>query len=453
MILGWINEKILGIAVPVMLMMGGVYFLFYLRGYPLRKPMRMIGSMLRKQKGQGISPLRAMMLALAGTLGVGNIVGVASALALGGAGAVFWMWISAFCAMMMKYAEILLAIRHRRFDGEGKPHGSAMQYMTDYMSRIGLSKLGKGIGVIFALLFLLNAFSMGSALQSNAVAGAASGVLGISPLWCGVLLAILTCLVILRGTEGMARFTEIMVPMMSVGFALLSVIALSLRYDEIGEAMESIFQNAFSFQSASGGMLGFLLSRALRYGTMRGLVSNEGGCGTSPTAHASSNTPSAAEQGFWGVFEVFADTIVLCTVTALVLLVSDAKAIERQNPVMLTIRAYESILGHWAAYFLVIAIFCFGFATAVCWAHYGMEAAGWLFRGKWVRTCYITAYGTAILVGSFLSDGLVWELADIAIGGMTVMNVFFLFEMRQEIREETLSYFSKKENKKIQKKC
>lgn len=443
--MSFLNQYVFGVGVPILLMVGGIFFLCYLRGYPLRAPWRMLCAM-RGGSAEGVSPVRAMLLALAGTLGVGNIVGVASAIAMGGAGAIFWMWISAFFAMLMKYAEIVLAMRHRRFDEVGSPHGSAMQYIMDYMERIGAPRTGRLLSVCFALLFLLNAVSMGSAVQSNAVAGVAQGVMGIPGWFCGVLLAILAMAVILRGTEKIAYFTEKLVPLMSLGFAVLSVVAILSRGERVGDAFGAIFAEALQTDAAAGGIAGFLLSRALRYGTMRGLLSNEGGCGTSPTAHAASTGTDPVKQGILGVFEVFVDTIALCTVTALVILVSGAELEVGENAVMLTVRAYEAILGRGASYFLTVAIFCFGFATTVCWAHYGMEAMAWIRKGSGARGVFQIGYAIAIAMGGMVQKASVWEMADLAIGGMTMLNVFYLLLMRGEIREETLRYFAKKRN-------
>ena len=186
----WINQYVFGIAVPILLVLGGIFYSFRLRFFYLRYPKKLLGALLAPSGTGGVSPFRALTLALAGTLGVGNIVGVSAAIYLGGFGAIFWMWISALCAMVLKYAEIVLAMKHRRFDAEGRPHGAAMYYIRDFLSAHGRPLLGKGIACVFALFFLLNAFTMGSVIQSKTVVDSLSGVFHLPVLPVGIVLAV-----------------------------------------------------------------------------------------------------------------------------------------------------------------------------------------------------------------------------------------------------------------------
>lgn len=429
-----------GGAIPVLLTLAGVFFLLYLRGGPFRSPRRMLRALLHRS-GSGVSPFRAVTLALAGTLGVGNIVGVANALWLGGAGALFWMWVSALLAMLLKYAEILLAVAHRRTAPNGSHSGGAVQYIRDRFP----SRAGALLAALFGSLTVLDALSMGCVIQVNAVASALHGTLGVPLPAAGALLLLLALPVILRSSRAVSALTEYLVPIMSLGYLVLSVAVLVIRRDALGGALVSVFREAFHPASAAGGVLGFLTSRSLRIGTMRGLLSNEAGCGTAPTAHACAATDSPASQGVWGIFEVFADTILLCTVTALVILVSfPSVRAWGDDAVMMTISAYTGVLGPWAKWFFCAAVFCFGYATVICWAGYGREAIRSLTHRRLPLALYLLAFAVCIPVGAMLAPSAIWSAADFAIASMTAINLFVLLACRKEIRDETTRVFGKR---------
>lgn len=426
-----------GGAVPILLIAGGAFFTVYLKFQPLCSPRKMWRAMRTPAEG-GVSPFRAVMLALAGTLGVGNIVGVANAVYIGGAGAVFWMWVSALVAMVLKYAEILLAVAHRRVARDGSFFGGAYYYIKDHFESHKHFRTAAVLSAVFAVLMIVDALGMGCVIQVNAVSSAFHGVLNI-PLWIsGAVLAVLTVPVIVRGTKGISSLTELLVPIMTAGYLILSVAVLILKRDALGAAFSSIFREAFKADSVGGGIIGFLTSRAIRTGTMRGLLSNEAGCGTAPTAHASANTKSPAAQGVWGIFEVFVDTILLCTVTALVILVS-YKDVEMlgNDAVMMTIRAYSCVLGSWAEWFFCAAILCFGYATLLCWANYGLESLHALSQKRIWKYLYFGIFSVCIFIGAVAAPDSVWDISDFAIASLTTVNLFVLFLMRREIKEET----------------
>ncbi len=434
-----------GGALPPILMICGLFFLFYLRGYPLRAPRRMLSALRATPTVGGISPFRALMQALAGTLGVGNIVGVASAIRIGGAGAVFWMWVSALLAMILKYAEILLAVRHRRERRGGGFFGGAVYYIKDYFDAHRHARTGMLVASSFAVLMIWDALSMGCMIQANAIGTSLSGVLGIPPAVTGILLVALTIPLLLRGTRGISALTEYLVPIMTGGYILLSAIVLILRHDALGAAMASILQGAFTPLGVGGGVVGFLTSRALRIGTMRGLLSNEAGCGTAPTAHAEADAQSPAAQGVWGIFEVFVDTILLCTATALVILVGADPSLYAADDVLLTIAAYSSVLGDWAGWFFSAAILCFGYGTLLCWGGYGMENLRFLTTKRLPRLLYVCAVGFCILRGVYpLHTDLVWQISDFAIAALTAINLALLYLSRREILTETLNFLHRK---------
>lgn len=427
-----------GGAVPMMLMACGIFFTFYLRGLPMRRPDRMWQALHTPSSGTGESPFHALMLALAGTLGVGNIVGVANAIWVGGAGAVFWMWVSSLLAMVLKYAEILLAVKHRREKRRGGFFGGAIYYIRDHFDSKGMLRTGAVLSALFALLMILNALSMGCVIQVRAVSSAMEGVWGIPGWVSGGVLLLLTLPVMLRGSRRVGGLTEILVPVMTAGYLILTGAVLILRWDGVGEAFGMIFRDALSPASMGGGLLGFLTSRAVRTGTMRGLLSNEAGCGTAPTAHACANAASPWMQGVWGIVEVFVDTVLLCTATALVILVSYPQVeMLGEDGVMMVLRAYSSVLGEWSSWFLSGAILCFAYGTVLCWGHYGAESLGALTSKKRWRICYGAAFGGCVVLGALVAPSCVWAVADFALTGLTTVNLILLLLMRREIRVET----------------
>ena len=351
------------------------------------------------------------------------------------------MWVSALLAMLLKYAEILLAVAHRRTAPDGSHSGGAVQYIRDRFP----SRAGALLAALFGSLTVLDALSMGCVIQVNAVASALHGTLGVPLPAAGALLLLLALPVILRSSRAVSALTEYLVPIMSLGYLVLSVAVLVIRRDALGGALASVFREAFHPASAAGGGLGFLTSRSLRIGTMRGLLSNEAGCGTAPTAHACAATDSPASQGVWGIFEVFADTILLCTVTALVILVSfPSVRAWGDDAVMMTISAYTGVLGPWAKWFFCAAVFCFGYATVICWAGYGCEAIRSLTRRRLPLALYLLAFAVCIPVGAMLAPAAIWSAADFAIASMTAINLFVLLACRKEIRDETTRVFGKR---------
>ncbi len=425
-------------AVPVFLLGTGIFYIIRLKGFCFLHPIRTYRPLFERNPSGGISPFRALTMALAGTLGVGNIVGVASALYLGGAGAVFWMLVSALVAMILKYAEIVLAVRHRRYDEDGHPFGGAPYYIQDGLSARGAPRMGRWVGRLFALLCVVNAITMGSILQINAVAGAMNEGFGIPPWLMGGILAVFCTLVMVGGAKRISALTEKLIPVMTVGFLLLCAAVLILRRERIGGALEAIGRGAWDVQSMSGGMLGFLLSSGMRYGVMRGLMSNEAGCGTAPMAHASAETRCPAAQGVWGLVEVFVDTVLLCSVTALTILVSDSgPGAHGEDAVRTAQAAFSSVLGGWAGGFFALSVFLFGVATVICWSHYGMTCTRALTTRPWAQWGYTVVFALSVVFGAVTAPAGAWAMADIALAVMTCLNLGVLLLMNREVAEET----------------
>lgn len=439
---------IIGTAVPIAVMAAGGVFAILLHGLPFTRPL----ACLRALRGRGrsaVSSAKSLMLALAGTLGVGNIVGVSSAIALGGAGAVFWMWVSALFAMLLKYAEVVLAMLHREVLPDGSHRGGAPYYIHAVLSRRGVPRLANLAASVFAVLCLGNSLSMGCILQSNAAARAMEGAFSLPPAICGLFLALLCLWLSARGRRAVSAVTGALVPLMSALFLVLSLAALLRRAALIPSALHTILSDAFSLPAAGGGIMGFLTSRALRFGTIRGIVSNEAGCGTSPTAHAAAKADSPVEQGVFGMAEVFIDTLLLCTVTALVVILYGNGA--HADPMAMTLQAYTAAFGGspWVARLLALSILCFGFATLLCWAHYGVEAVLFLTRkchnksiAKWISRTFLALFSTLCAAGALAAPALVWSLTDLVTGIMTLFNLSTLLLAQKEIRTHTSRFFS-----------
>lgn len=444
--LEFINDNIISAITPILLILCGGYFAVRLRLFYFLHPARTVKEMLKRRRSGGISPFRAVTLALAGTLGVGNIAGVASSIAIGGYGSVFWMWVSALVAMVLKYAEITLAIRHRRRDpATGEYRGGAAYYIKDHFSSKGLRRIGTFVAMLFSVLCAVNAVTMGCVIQSNAISTSLEGVLNI-PVWItGAVVALLVCAVILGNAERISALSEKLIPAVTVAYIVVSLAAIFMARDRVGDAFLMIFRDAFSPRSAAGGVLGFLISRGLKAGCMRGLMSNEAGCGTAPTAHAAADTDSAARQGLWGLFEVFVDTILLCTLTAIVIILAgDGVLAYAGDPMMMAIAAFSSLLGSWAEYFMCAAVFLFAFATLICWAHYGRESLTFISRKRPLQIGFILLFTLFTFIGAVTLPEISWLAADLALGVMTVINVVVLFLMSDEVAEETDKLFPRR---------
>lgn len=439
----WINKYIFGAGVPLLLFGVAIILFITLSGKPLLNPLIMLRGMLRKKSEGGVSPIKAVLLALAGTLGVGNIVGVAGAIALGGAGAVFWMWISALFAMILKYAEVALAVSHRR-RREGGNFGGAMYYMKDMLRDEKRPLLSAIFSGVFALLCIVNAYSLGCVIQSNAVSDAFSEIMNTPRAAVGAGLALLSATVFFGKGKKIFTVAASLVPIVSVLYLAMSIVVIVSAIDRVPAVFADIIQSAFTVESAAGGAVGFLLSKGLRYGTIRGLFSNEAGCGTAPIAHASADTDSPAEQGFLGIFEVFVDTIVLCTMTALVILLNfDAASELSASPIMMAFSGFSATLGEGSLGLLCISVLLFAFATIICWGYYGKECIYFFSKKKSSQNIYFAVYCVLVFAGAVIPMDRVWGIADFAIGAMTFMNLFALFKMRGEVRDITDAYFKK----------
>ena len=421
-----------GFLLPLIILCSGIYFTKYLGGFYLLRPARTIRLLFSKEKECKISPLRALSVSLAGTLGVGNIVGVAVALLLGGAGALFWMWISAFFAMILKYAEIVLAMRYR-IHQNGKKFGGPMYYMQ---KGIG-GRIGKFLAILFALLGLISAFSMGSLVQMKAASDAMRETFLVPSHLFGIVTALICLILLSGGYEKISKLTSIIIPLLSVVYFFMAVRVVWLESERIPILIREIVKDAFSISAASGGIIGFLFSGAIRHGVAKGCFSHEAGCGTAPMAHAGADTKIPAKQGILGIFEVFFDTLVLCTLTGFVILLSCDGTFPTDNGMALVIFSFSQYYGVNAAYIITISVVLFAVATVICWGYYGLETLSYLNKTKWISKTYILLYCIITALGAVMQESAVWEISDLTAALMTVLNLSAVFWLRKDIREET----------------
>lgn len=424
-----------GVLMPVALLLCGGYFAVRLGRYFFGNPGKVFAGIAHATGEGGTSPWRTLSVALAGTLGVGNITGVALAVALGGAGAVFWMWVAAFVAMFLKYAETLLALSTREQQG-GRMHGGAMYYIRAAVH----GRAGRVLAAVFAALCVLTSLTLGGVIQTSAAAGALSAAFRIPPVAVGVVFALAAALVLIRGLRGVERVSAALIPFLCLAYTVLSLVAIFRGRGMLPSAFTAIFRGAFSVKSGLFGVGGFLASGALRYGVSRGLVSNEAGCGTSPIAHAASGVRDPAAEGLFGVLEVFVDTVLLCTLTALVLLTSGVAPTADGTYVL---RAYSASLGAFAAPVLAVFMALFAFATVLCWAHYGQESLCYLTDRHGIATAHLVAVSLSAFLGAVAAPAVLWDLTDLVLALLTLLNLPALYLCRDTIFAGTRQFFNR----------
>ncbi|WP_208560487.1 alanine/glycine:cation symporter family protein [Marinilactibacillus kalidii] len=388
----------------------------------------------KNQVGEGeITAFQAVSTALAATVGTGNIAGVGTAIAIGGPGAVFWMWVAALFGMTTKYGEVVLSIKYREKTADGRFVGGPMYYLTKGANM-------KWLAIVFAAFGTLATFGIGNMVQSNSVADSLNATFGIDPLITGIVLAVLVALVILGGIQSIGKVTEIIVPFMAAIYIIGGVTIIVLNITLIPEAFRVIFHDAFTGTAATGGFVGSSIMLSIRYGVARGVFTNEAGLGSAPIAHAAATTDHPVRQGLWGVFEVFADTIVLCTITALVIVMTGAYDTGLDGA-PLTTAAFEEGLAY-GGYVVTFGLIFFAFSTLLGWSYYGERCMEFLFGPKSIMI-YRLVYLPLIVVGSVGGLRAVWALADTLNGLMALPNLIGLLLLSPMIVKLTKEYFGK----------
>ena len=418
-----------------------------------------------EKNDKAISQFQSLCTALAATIGTGNIVGVAAAILAGGPGAVFWMWVMALLGMMTSYAENVLGICYRRRDAarrwcggpiyrrktaDGEWSGGAMYYLADGLgSKKGCKKLGRVLAVLFACFCVLASFGIGNMSQINSIAGNMNAAFQVPNLLTGILLAVLSALVILGGLKRVAAVTEKVVPLMALFYILGALTVVLTHITAIPAAFAAIFKGAFAMQAAGGGVMGYGVSRAITWGFKRGAFSNETGLGSAVMVNSASNVKEPVHQGMWGVFEVFADTIVVCTLTALVILTSGfvdlntGRMLTEVQGSALVGKAFSTVFGSFGPRFIAVSILLFAYSTVLGWSHYGTKAFEYLFGTK-ASMGYQVVFVAMVLVGATMKLDLAWDLSDTFNGLMMLPNLIGVLSLSGTVAAITRNYVDRK---------
>lgn len=396
-----------------------------------------------------ISQFQSLCTALAATVGTGNIVGVAGAIAVGGPGAVFWMWLIAFFGMMTNYSENVLGILFRRKDAQGEWHGGAMYYLRDGLgAKKGCKTIGAVLAALFSFFCLLASFGIGNMSQVNSIVSNVHTAFGIPTIATGIFLLVAVGAVILGGLKRVANITEKLVPFMVILYLLGTLVIIFMHITAIPAIFVSIFKGAFSLKSATGGVVGAGIATAMKMGFKRGVFSNEAGLGSSVMVHSSSNVKEPVRQGMWGIFEVFADTIVVCTLTALTILSSGlvdldtgmlTAAGEAVGSNSLMSESFRMVFGPAGAAFVAIAILLFAYSTVLGWSHYGATACRFLLGDKAVVP-YRILFCVIVLAGSVMKAQLAWDISDTFNGLMMLPNLVGVLALSPMVARCTKNY-------------
>lgn len=400
-----------------------------------------------------ISQFQALSTALAATIGVGNIAGVAGAIITGGAGAVFWMWLSALFGMMTNYSENVLGIFYRRKNSKKEWSGGAMYYLQDGLkNKKGIGILAKPLAVLFSLFCVLASFGIGNMTQVHEIASTMQDTFKIPPIASGIIIAVVAALVILGGIKAIGNVAEKIVPFMACAYILGTIIVLIMNLSAIPAVFGAIFSNAFGLRPIAGATVGMMIKQAMTMGFKRGVFSNEAGLGSSVMVHSASNVKEPIVQGMWGIFEVFFDTIVVCTLTAFTILCSGLIDLETGNVLTastgasLVSEALSEGLGTLAGSFVAIAISLFAFTTVLGWSFYGTKSCEYLFGTK-ATVVYKVIFVICIAFGATMSFDLAWAIADTLNALMAIPNLIGVLALSGTVFTITKNYIARKVTK------
>ena len=416
----------------------------------------------KKTDKKTISQFQALCTALAATIGTGNIAGVAAAIVIGGPGAVFWMWIAAFLGMMTNFSENVLGIYYRRRNKDGEWSGGAMYYLKDGLGKYkGCKYIGSVLAVLFAIFAILASFGIGNMGQVNKITlnlesaffknvdlGQIAGVPVVS--WIiGIALTVIAGLIIIGGLQRIASFAERVVPFMAIFYVIGALVILVMNIQNVGAIFSSIFKFAFGIKAVAGGAAGVAISQVITQGCKRGVFSNEAGLGSSVMVHSSSNVKEPVMQGMWGIFEVFFDTFVVCTMTAVVVLSSGyidlntGLAVEGVNDATLVSQAFGNAFGRFGEIFVAIAMLLFAFTTVLAWSQYGTKAVEYLFGAKGVKV-YKVIFVLMISSGAIMTSSLAWDISDTFNGLMMIPNLIGVVALLPLVAKITKNYVNRK---------
>ena len=428
---------------PLLLLGLGIYIGAKLRFFCFLHPLKCAKALFAKPKACGekasYSPWKALTVALAGTLGVGNITGVAAAILLGGSGSLFWMWASALLTMLIKYAEVVLAVatrEKRSVNNKTEYHGGPARYLPL------LAHGGSFLSAIFSILCIVASFVQGNLIQTGAVAACMEDSFSLPILPVALSMTALSACLVLGGRSRIAAFTEKMIPLMTALYLVMGLTVIVRNLDMLPSVFGDIFQNAFSFRAAGGGFAGSAMALAMRHGAAKGVFSHEAGCGTSPISHAGAETDSAHRQGLLGIAEVSIDALLLCTVTGLVLLLSGVGYHSSdQNYTTVVLDAFSVWFGESAAVLLSVSIAFYAFATLICWSFYGSECVHALCKkertARHMQSLYLLAFCLCTCFGAFLDAAALWVWSDILTISMTAINTCAVACLLDTVIKET----------------
>jgi len=436
-----VNSVVWGPVMLILLLGTGVFLTIGLRGMTITRIPYAFGQLLKGRKGSGegeISPFNALMTALSSTVGTGNIAGVATAIGIGGPGALFWMWCTALVGMATKYAEAVLAVNYRETDAAGKKVGGPMYYIKN-----GLSKRWRPLAFLFALFGSLAGFGLANTVQSNTVSQVLLNNFDVPTIVSGLVMAIMVALVLLGGIVRIAKVAGKLVPLMTIIYLVATFVILIMHLSDIPAALVLIVDSAFNGTAATGGFAGATVMLALRMGVSRGIFSNESGLGSAPIAHAAAETNSPVRQGTIAMLGTFIDTLIICTMTGLVLIVSGVWNSDLQGAAM-TLMVFDSTLP-FGGNILSLCIALFAFTTMLGWSYYGERCAQFLLGPKVVMP-YRILWVIGVFTGTQMSLGLVWKMSDALNGMMAIPNLLALLLLSPVVFKLTKQYFQQQDN-------
>ena len=434
-----LDDMVWGAPLLILLVGTGIYLTVRLGLLQVLKLPKAFKLIFADDKGQGdISSFAALATALAATVGTGNIVGVATAIKAGGPGALFWMWIAAFFGMATKYSEGLLAIKYRTRDDNGEVSGGPMYYILN-----GMGKRWKPLAIFFAVAGILVAyFGIGTFSQVNSIASSLENSFGLAPQIVSIVVAVIVAIIIFGGIKSISKVAEKVVPFMAIIYILATLAVIFTNFDQILPAFGQIFSGAFTGTAAVGGFAGTVVKEAIQKGIARGVFSNESGLGSAPIAAAAAKTEEPVEQGLVSMTGTFIDTIIICTLTGLSIIVTEKWTVAGLEGAPLTQAAFSSLFGTPGALALTFCLVLFAFTTILGWSYYGERCFEFLFGTKHIKL-YRVIFVIMVALGGFLKLELIWIIADIVNGLMALPNLIALLALSPVIIRETKNYFSR----------
>lgn len=434
-----LDDIVWGAPLLILLVGTGIYFTVRLGLLQVLKLPKAFKLIFADDKGQGdISSFAALATALAATIGTGNIVGVATAIKAGGPGALFWMWIAAFFGMATKYSEGLLAIKYRTRDDNGEVSGGPMYYILN-----GMGKRWKPLAIFFAVAGILVAyFGIGTFSQVNSITSSLENSFGLAPQIVSIVVAVIVAIIIFGGIKSISKVTEKVVPFMAIIYIIATFAVIFTNFDQILPAFGQIFTGAFTGTAAVGGFAGAVVKEAIQKGIARGVFSNESGLGSAPIAAAAAKTEEPVEQGLISMTGTFIDTIIICTLTGLSIIVTEKWTVAGLEGAPLTQVAFSSIFGTPGALALTFCLVLFAFTTILGWSYYGERCFEFLFGTKHIKL-YRVIFVIMVALGGFLKLELIWIIADIVNGLMALPNLIALLALSPVIIRETKNYFAR----------